>query len=124
MADPLSMRTADPKNPGSWNTYTYVQADPINSVDPRGLNMCEMLKDASTCETLYGSLTAGGGGNCTVDGVWTPCDMAGRMQETGAALTYEQYNQWLFTVSKPPSSPGVNQAQRTTDIKNAISAAL
>jgi RHS repeat-associated protein len=27
----------DPKNPGSWNRYAYVQGDPINASDPRGL---------------------------------------------------------------------------------------
>jgi len=27
----------DPKTPGSWNRYAYVQGDPINANDPRGL---------------------------------------------------------------------------------------
>ena len=27
----------DPINPGSWNRYSYVQGDPINNRDPRGL---------------------------------------------------------------------------------------
>ena len=27
-------------DPGSWNRYAYVQGDPINGVDPRGLKVC------------------------------------------------------------------------------------
>jgi RHS repeat-associated protein len=28
---------SDPNNPGSWNRYAYVQGDPVNAKDPRGL---------------------------------------------------------------------------------------
>ena len=37
-ADPRSGGTAS--NPSSWNRYTYGSSDPINRVDPRGLNDC------------------------------------------------------------------------------------
>jgi RHS repeat-associated protein len=30
--------SASPKNPGSWNRYTYVLNDPVNHNDPRGLD--------------------------------------------------------------------------------------
>ncbi len=34
-ADPSS--SADPRNPQSWNRYSYVQGDAVNGIDPRGL---------------------------------------------------------------------------------------
>jgi RHS repeat-associated protein len=38
--DPGGIKTADPKNPGSWNRYAYVYGDPINFNDPQGLFGC------------------------------------------------------------------------------------
>jgi RHS repeat-associated protein len=34
--DPGGARTADPKNPGSWNRYSYAGTDPVNFGDPTG----------------------------------------------------------------------------------------
>ena len=36
--DPGGIRTADPKNPGSWNRYAYANGDPVNRNDPTGLD--------------------------------------------------------------------------------------
>ena len=44
-ADPYRARStgaANPKDPGSWNRYSYVQGDPVNFYDPRGLFMSRM----------------------------------------------------------------------------------
>ena len=38
--DPGGIRTADPKNPGSWNRYAYVNGDPVNFNDPHGAFAC------------------------------------------------------------------------------------
>jgi RHS repeat-associated protein len=38
--DPGGIRTADPKEPRSWNRYAYVQSDPVNFNDRRGLFLC------------------------------------------------------------------------------------
>ena len=35
--DPGGINTADPKRPGSWNRYAYVNDDPVNRHDPTGL---------------------------------------------------------------------------------------
>ena len=35
--DPGGVKTANPRDPGSWNRYAYVQGDPINGFDPKGL---------------------------------------------------------------------------------------
>jgi RHS repeat-associated protein len=32
------LASGGPKNPGSWNRYSYVQGDPVNFGDPRGLD--------------------------------------------------------------------------------------
>jgi RHS repeat-associated protein len=34
--DPLQS-SAKPKNPGSWNRFAYVGGDPVNLLDPRGM---------------------------------------------------------------------------------------
>lgn len=57
----------NPSDPGSWNKYAYVEDDPINGTDPKGL-----------FEEPVGG-TIGGSGLCTIDGVpvlcsEVPCD--------------------------------------------------
>jgi RHS repeat-associated protein len=37
--DPGGVKTANPRDPGSWNRYAYVQGDPVNFYDPHGTNM-------------------------------------------------------------------------------------
>jgi RHS repeat-associated protein len=37
--DPGGINTADPKRPGSWNRYAYVNNDPVNRHDPRACAM-------------------------------------------------------------------------------------
>jgi RHS repeat-associated protein len=34
--DPGGLRTANPRDPGSWNRYAYVGGDPVNFADPSG----------------------------------------------------------------------------------------
>jgi RHS repeat-associated protein len=64
--DPLGVRTADPKNPSTWNRYTYVMGEPINSTDPTGLTGCQaMAKDPSGCFDYAMMGDGGGGGDCT-----------------------------------------------------------
>jgi RHS repeat-associated protein len=38
--DPGGIRTADPKNPTSWNRYAYANGDPVNFNDPAGAFGC------------------------------------------------------------------------------------
>jgi RHS repeat-associated protein len=38
--DPGDLAAADPTNPQSWNRYAYVLDNPVNVVDPRGLDGC------------------------------------------------------------------------------------
>jgi RHS repeat-associated protein len=45
--DPGGVKTANPKNPGSWNRYAYVNGDPVNFADPPGLYVVDCVWDGS-----------------------------------------------------------------------------
>lgn len=67
--DPGGIRTASPSRPSSWNRYTYVEGDPINSTDRHGLFMCVGCggdeEPDDPCEddpTMMGCAGYGGGG--------------------------------------------------------------
>jgi RHS repeat-associated protein len=75
-ADPAGVKAVDPKNPVSWNQYAYVNNDPANFVDRRGLFLtaedCIMDPDACGDEDWGhggGSDPSGGGGGGDV-----PCN--------------------------------------------------
>jgi RHS repeat-associated protein len=38
--DPAALRAINPRNPQSWNQYSYVMNDPCNLTDPLGLTPC------------------------------------------------------------------------------------
>jgi RHS repeat-associated protein len=51
-----------PTDPGSWNRYAYTRGDPVNRVDPRGLNDCTPLSDGSfDCGGVTGTGDSGDG---------------------------------------------------------------
>ena len=68
-------------NSQSHNSYAYVGNNPQNYTDPAGLGPCSAAKFPQLCGGGFG----GGGTGCSVDGVWTPCDIAFRMEDQGAA---------------------------------------
>jgi hypothetical protein len=45
---------SNPRDPGSWNRYAYVEDDPVNFFDPRGLDSCPP-DSSNTCVEVYGS---------------------------------------------------------------------
>lgn len=73
--DPLGVGAADATNPQSLNLYGYVGNDPVNFVDPSGMNRrlvvtftCEMDFDGRTCGYEWyweddGQDSSGGGGS-------------------------------------------------------------
>ena len=52
--DPGGIRTADPKEPGSWNRYAYVGGDPVNFRDPQGLFRCLNCDDEDQDQPILG----------------------------------------------------------------------
>ncbi|HTA70437.1 MAG TPA: RHS repeat-associated core domain-containing protein [Bryobacteraceae bacterium] len=47
-ADPyraMATSPSDPKNPQSWNHYSYGEGDPVNHNDPTGLDICDFASD-------------------------------------------------------------------------------
>ena len=60
--------SAKPERPQSWNRYTYAGNDPVNSIDPRGLNQDE-CQIPTTGDLIPDCLSGGGGSNgpCFID---------------------------------------------------------
>jgi RHS repeat-associated protein len=57
-----------PSNPGSWNRYAYVQGDPINANDPRGMYLVWIGDDPGFIDWGDGGGGGGGGvGGCLID---------------------------------------------------------
>lgn len=84
--------SADASNPGSWNRYAYVQGDPVNIVDPFGLE----------------GIPTG----CLIFGQYRPdCDMYLR-----SAGGFQEYIQ-----PAPPAFARLSQAQETFSQRTAFS---
>jgi RHS repeat-associated protein len=93
-------------DPSSWNRYTYVQSDPVNFYDPRGLevyNPSYCPPDEENCEGPDGQPgdAAGGGGS------WGPCDPLWSQQfgEAPDAACYATEEEPLPATRKPTPPP-------------------
>jgi len=69
--DPAGLAAVDPTNPQSWNRYAYVMNNPMNSVDPAGLDGCNVWNVSyegsgpgfpCPCDPSDASCSEGGGG--------------------------------------------------------------
>ena len=85
-SDPLAGSLGDPQ---SLNRYAYVRNDPISLIDPSGLS-CSNKEQFRTPEAYAAFCPGGTGGggvsfDCTLDGVYFPCDLAIRALGQGAA---------------------------------------
>ena len=60
--DPASLAALDLTNPQTWNRYAYVGNNPLNAVDPKGLERCKDPPDYSgNCDGGAGGVGGGGG---------------------------------------------------------------
>ena len=65
-ADP-SISSVGPQDPASWNRYSYTRGDPVNRIDPRGLDdcdpnyncYCDLYGDCYTCGPSADAFGAG-----------------------------------------------------------------
>src|SRR5208282_4234708 len=62
--DPFST-SAMPKDPGSWNKYTYTRGDPINRVDPGGADDTDPDCIGDICILIDSYASDGSGGIST-----------------------------------------------------------
>ncbi len=63
--------------PQSHNAYAYVTNNPLNLVDPSGMD------DTACIVEPCGSDGGGGGGRCTLDGIDVPCGIVARLADAG-----------------------------------------
>jgi RHS repeat-associated protein len=63
----------DPADPQSWNRYTYTRNDPVNRLDPTGLNDCEDEIDCMGGGIDWGDPNGGGSGGGRPAGPPAPC---------------------------------------------------
>jgi len=72
--DPAGLAAVDPANPQSWNRYSYVTNNPLEFIDPLGLNDCEEHAD---CENIGLGLGATGQPGQDLFGGQPLCDVLG-----------------------------------------------
>lgn len=88
--DPSGMAAVDPSSPQTWNRYSYVGNNPINSIDLLGLwGQCgrNCNDDDPMDGYVAGSAYNGSSGNCNFNGLSTDCGVAtGFLGEGGAVV--------------------------------------
>lgn len=105
--DPAGMAATDLTNPQSLNRYAYVLGNPLNAIDPLGLDppSCQTAacwkQYAATIEqnwrnfaTQFIGNAPRGPMNCNVDGVNSFCDSAIAMINSGAATVVPYAGNW------------------------------
>jgi len=81
----------DASNPQSFNRYVYSLNNPMSYIDPSGMTAnpkynCYQNGDPSICAiNAVQEVNVGGGGGCTMDGMYAPCSMVYSALQMGAA---------------------------------------
>ena len=83
----------DGSNPQSFNRYVYAGNNPLAATDSSGMTAnpkynCAQNGDPTICaiNAVQEVNTGGGGGGCTMDGMYAPCSMVYSALQSGAAV--------------------------------------
>ena len=108
MPDPYratAMSPSDPRNPQSWNRFSYVLGDPINGIDPTGLDDCpgddgNFYSGETPCDEggyvnytdqntygLYCTDSSGSNVSCETDGAVSTTNGPGQGSDTSTTVT-------------------------------------
>jgi RHS repeat-associated protein len=111
--DPAGLAAVDPTNPQSWNRYAYVLNNPMNLVDPSGLDgIClAYIWDGGCLNGPGGHGGIGpGSATCIVDGA-----------DVGCAQLFQLFHGDKFAVLQAAFNPCVNQPL-TNDLPGSCTA--
>ncbi len=85
-ADPLREGAGRPGSPTTWNLYSYTAGDPINGIDPLGLDFYELFRNqpaaAAAAAVEVVELYAGNGATTGANGVYCVGDTASLLVST------------------------------------------
>jgi hypothetical protein len=111
--DPAGMAAVDLSNPQTWNRYAYVANNPLNNVDPVGLDWDE----GQPLPIPWGSNFCGGDPIACALGGWDVCVWAGLCSPgsgSGGGGSGSGGNQ----PSTPPSNPASNPPSKPVNFPN------
>jgi RHS repeat-associated protein len=86
--DPGGIKTADPKNPTSWNRYAYAGGDPVNRYDPYGLYDCD---PSTTCSPTPSGPSISIDGGSPIGQIYYGCDYYCAIGQAAAAAALLAY---------------------------------
>ena len=116
--DPMQS-SAKPKNPGSWNRYGYVGGDPVNLLDPRGMEQQGCGPDWTTDPSLSGPCCLPGGSGFLPDPSVDPGCSAGSSDDGGGDSSDD--NSTPGPTCPPGYIPATTQAQLQSIVGTAES---
>jgi RHS repeat-associated protein len=130
--DPACLAAVDPANPSTWNRYSYVNGDPVNSVDPSGLDpisgLPPVVSGPGNCSTPF-IFYAQNFGETIEQFFNSPAGVLGVMsffedegslkgpsgatKSAWAAMDWTFYNQWGLSPSQKSAFYGGNNVPAT-----------
>ena len=114
-ADPLHSNAtspANPKDPGSWNRYSYAGGDPVNRVDPTGTENCginitidgapSLLSCMDPCSGVYGIVESSNSPCATSSPGWWSIAAINAAVQAAIAAALQYVTDAQHTTAPPP----------------------